>query len=106
MQLGTTGRPVRAPPTKKAKSLISLRNIGLLSALPQLVSTWAQLAATSRLAAAHTKKSLILFGAWAQACWWAPLGLLPLMLPNDMAACALIGPVVVHAALGHVTVPP
>ncbi len=79
--------------------------LGLLSALPQLVGTWAQLLATSRRAARYPRRGLIQFGVWAQALWWAPLCIIPLLL-GEHAAAVLIALVVVYAGLGHLTVPP
>ncbi len=79
--------------------------LGLLSALPQLFGTWAQLLATSRRAARYPRRTLIQFGVWAQALWWAPLCAIPLLL-EEYAAAVLIALVVVYAGLGHLTVPP
>lgn len=79
--------------------------LGLLSALPQLVGTWAQLLATSRWTARYPRRSLIQFGVWAQAFWWGPLCAVPLLV-DKQATAVLIGLVVVYAGLGHLTVPP
>lgn len=79
--------------------------LGLLSALPQLVGTWAQLVATSRRAAAYPRRTLIQFGLWSQALWWGPLCAVPLLL-EEHAVAVLIALVVVYAGLGHLTVPP
>lgn len=78
--------------------------IGLLSALPQLVGTWAQILATSQTLSHLPRKRLILFGSFGQALAWFPLFLLPFLISHQAATLFVIG-VVVYATLGHVTVP-
>ena len=79
-------------------------HLGLLSALPQLVGTWAQIYTTSRTLSHLPRKQLLLFGSLGQALAWFPLFMLPLLF-TDQAAALFIICAVVYAALGHMTVP-
>lgn len=78
--------------------------IGLLSALPQLVGTWAQLCAASHPLSHLSRKQLLISGSLGQALAWFPLFTLPLLF-TDQAAALFIICVVLYAALGHMTVP-
>jgi MFS family permease len=78
--------------------------IGLLSALPQLIGTWAQLCAASRTLSHLSRKQLLLSGSLGQALAWFPLLALPLLFADQAAALFIIC-AVLYAALGHVTVP-
>jgi MFS family permease len=79
-------------------------HVGLLSALPQLVGTWAQLASAGLLARISRRRPLVLAGAATQAFMWIPLLTLPLLWPSHgpwlLIACA-----VAYHAGGHFTVP-
>ncbi len=78
--------------------------IGLLSALPQLVGTWAQLISVKVLNRLRRRKTIILAGAGSQTFFWLPLVALPLMFP-EYGAWLLIACAVVYFALGHFIVP-
>src|SRR5712691_11322178 len=52
--------------------------IGLLSALPQIVGTWVQLLSVKVLNRFYHRKAIILVGAAGQAVVWLPLLVLPL----------------------------
>lgn len=78
--------------------------IGLLSALPQLVGTWSQLLSVKVLNRFQHRKAVILTGAAGQALWWIPLLVLPLLFPSQgpwlLIACA-----VGYVAMGHFAIP-
>jgi len=78
--------------------------IGLLSALPQLVGTWAQLLSVKVLNRFQHRKAVILAGAVGQAALWLPLLTLPLLFPED-GPWLLIACTVVYFAMGHFAVP-
>ena len=78
--------------------------IGLLSALPQLVGTWAQLFSVKVLNRFHHRKALILVGAAGQALVWLPLLALPLVFPVR-APWLLIACAVAYVAMGHFAIP-
>lgn len=79
--------------------------IGLLSALPQLVGTWAQLLSAKALNRFPHRKTLIVAGALGQTALWLPLLALPLLFPSQgpwlLIACA-----VAYFAMGHFAIPP
>lgn len=78
--------------------------IGLLSALPQLVGTWAQLLSVKVLNRFQHRKAIVLAGAAGQSALWVPLLLLPVLFPNQgpwlLIACA-----VAYFAMGHFAIP-
>ena len=78
--------------------------IGLLSALPQLVGTWAQLLSVKVLNRFQHRKGIILAGAAGQAALWLPLLMLPLLFPEE-GPWLLIACTVVYFAMGHFAVP-
>ena len=78
--------------------------IGLLSALPQLIGTWAQLFSLKILQHAGRRKSLILAGAIGQTILWLPLLALPLLFP-DQGAWLLITCTIVYVAMGQFAIP-
>ena len=78
--------------------------IGLLSALPQLVGTWSQLLSAKLLGHVHHRKLIMVWGAGAQALTWLPLIILPLLFPEH-GAWLLIACTVLYVATGHFTVP-
>src|SRR2546429_752194 len=78
--------------------------IGLLSALPQLVGTWAQLFSVKVLTRFHHRKALILVGAAGQAVVWLPLLALPLVF-REHAPWLLIACAVAYVAMGHFAIP-
>ncbi len=55
--------------------------IGILSSLPQLIGTWAQLVSVKALNHVAHRKPLILLGAAGQAALWLPILILPLLSP-------------------------
>src|SRR6266511_2181816 len=57
--------------------------IGLLSALPQLVGTFAQLLSVKLMNRFQHRKTLILVGAFGQTMLWFPLLALPLLFPDQ-----------------------
>lgn len=79
-------------------------HIGLLSALPQLVGTWAQLLSVKVLTKLRHRRPLILGGAAVQAMMWLPLLALALLAPANgpwlLIACAIA-----YYASGHFAVP-
>ena len=79
-------------------------HIGLLSALPQLIGTWAQLLSAGALSHLPRRLTLILLGAGAQAFMWLPLLLLPLLWP-DYGPWLLIICAMAYQVSGHVAVP-
>lgn len=78
--------------------------IGLLSALPQLVGTWAQLLSVKTLHRFTHRKTVILAGSIGQAVMWLPLLVLPLLFPQQgpwfLIACA-----VAYFMMSHFAVP-
>lgn len=78
--------------------------IGLLSALPQLVGTWAQLLSVKTLHRFRHRKTVILAGSIGQAVMWLPLLILPLLFPQQgpwlLIACA-----VAYFMMSHFAVP-
>lgn len=78
--------------------------IGLLSALPQLVGTWAQLLSVKALNRLHHRKSIMLAGASAQTLMWLPILILPLLFPA-YGSWLLIACMVLYSAMGHFIVP-
>ena len=78
--------------------------VGLLSALPQLVGTWSQLLSVKVLNRFPHRKAIILTGAAGQALWWIPLLLLPLLFPSR-GPWLLIACTVAYSALGQFATP-
>ncbi len=78
--------------------------IGLLSALPQVVGTWAQILSVKVLPYVRRRKTVILAGAAGQAALWLPLFALPLLFP-DVGAWLLIACAVAYFGMGHFGVP-
>lgn len=79
--------------------------IGLLSALPQLLGTGAQLLSVKLLNRLQRRKGLIVAGAFGQTLLWLPLLSLPLLLPA-YGSWLLIACAAAYVAMGHVAVPP
>jgi MFS family permease len=77
--------------------------IGLLSALPQLIGSWIQLLSVGALNRLR-RRTIIMIGAGSQAAAWLPLFLLPLLVPVH-GAWLLIGTATVYFAMGHFAVP-
>jgi MFS family permease len=82
----------------------SVFQIGLLSALPQLVGTWAQLFSVKVLNRFQHRKAIILTGALGQAVLWLPLLALPLLFPKE-GPWLLIACTVLYFGMGHFAVP-
>lgn len=78
--------------------------IGLLSALPQVVGTWAQILSVKALPYVRRRKPVILAGATGQAALWIPLVALPLLFP-EQGAWLLIACAVVYFGMGHFGIP-
>lgn len=78
--------------------------IGLLSALPQLVGTWTQLLSVKALNRFQHRKAIMLIGATGQALCWLPLLALPLLLPEH-GPWILIACTVAYFGMGHFAVP-
>ncbi len=78
--------------------------IGLLSALPQLIGTGSQLLSVKALSWVRHRKSLILTGAAGQAFVWVPLLALPLIFP-EQGPWLLIACAVAYVAMGHFAIP-
>jgi MFS family permease len=78
--------------------------IGLLSALPQLVGTWTQLLSVKVLNRVHHRKTIILTGAIGQTALWLPLLALPLFFPAQ-GPWLLIACTVLYFGMGHFVIP-
>lgn len=78
--------------------------IGLLSALPQVLGTWAQLLSVKVLARVPRGRLLILIATAGQAATWLLLLLLPLLFP-PLGPWLLIAGGLAYLAFGHVGVP-
>ena len=78
--------------------------IGLLTALPQVVGSWSQILSVKILGLVQNRKPIILAGAAGQALAWLPLLFLPLLVP-DYAPWLLIAAAVLYFGMGHLTVP-
>ncbi|TLY24332.1 MAG: MFS transporter [Nitrospirae bacterium] len=78
--------------------------IGLLSAIPQVVGTWVQLLSVKVLNRLHHRKAIILVGAAGQAVIWLPLLVLPLVFLEN-APWLLIACAVAYVAMGHLAIP-
>jgi len=78
--------------------------VGLLSALPQLIGTWAQLFSVKALRWVRHRKSIILTGVAGQAFVWLPLLALPLFFP-EQGPWLLIACAVAYVAMGHFAIP-
>jgi MFS family permease len=79
--------------------------IGLLSALPQIVGTGSQLASIKFIRRLGRRRPLILWGGVGQTLCWLPILLLPVLFPAH-GAWLVVTCAVVYFALGHVAVPP
>ena len=82
----------------------SALQIGILSALPQLVGTLAQLLSVKILHRFRQRKSLILAGAIGQTILWAPLLALPLLFP-DQGPWLFITCTMLYVAMGQFAIP-
>jgi hypothetical protein len=78
--------------------------IGLLSALPQLVGTWTQLLSVKVLNLVQHRKTIMLAGVTGQALSWLPLLALPLLSPQ-YGPWILIACTVAYFGMGHFAVP-
>lgn len=78
--------------------------VGLLSALPQLVGTWTQLLSVKALNRLQNRKTIMLAGATGQALSWLPLLALPQLSPT-YGPWILIACTVAYFGLGHFAVP-
>ena len=82
----------------------SALQIGILSALPQLIGTCAQLLSVKLLHRFQHRKTLIMAGAIGQTILWFPLLALPLLFP-EQGPWLLIACTTVYVAMGHFAVP-
>ncbi|MDH4187329.1 MAG: hypothetical protein OEV08_10045, partial [Nitrospira sp.] len=78
--------------------------LGLLSALPQLIGTGAQLTSVKLLQWFPNRKRLISTGTVGQAVSWIPIMLLPLLWPQ-WGPWLLIGAAATYFACAHFTTP-
>ncbi|HZC81540.1 MAG TPA: MFS transporter, partial [Nitrospiraceae bacterium] len=78
--------------------------LSILSALPQLIGTGAQLVSVKLLQWFPNRKALISVGTIAQAFAWIPIVLLPLLLPQ-WAPWLLVGGAAAYFASAHFTTP-
>ncbi len=78
--------------------------IGILSALPQLVGMASQLFSVKILQYFRMPGRLVTLGGKAQAASWLPLMALPLFLPSH-GSWVLIACAIMYFALGHATAP-
>ncbi|MCX5725204.1 MAG: MFS transporter [Nitrospirae bacterium] len=78
--------------------------LGVLSALPQLIGTGAQLVSVKLLHWFPHRKTLIAAGTVGQALSWVPILLLPLLLP-EWGPWLLVGGAAAYFACTHFTTP-
>lgn len=78
--------------------------LGVLSALPQLIGTGAQLVSVKLLQWFPNRKALISAGTVGQALAWLPIVLLPLLLP-EWGPWLLVGGAAAYFACAHFTTP-
>lgn len=78
--------------------------IGLLSALPQVVGTWSQLLSVKILNRFPHRKAIVLTGVVGQVIWWLPLLILPLVSGRH-GVWLLIACAVGYFASGHFATP-
>jgi MFS family permease len=78
--------------------------LSLLSALPQLIGTGAQLASVKLLQWFPDRKTLIFSGTVGQAFVWIPIVLLPLLFPQ-WGAWLVVGGAAAYFACAHFTAP-
>jgi MFS family permease len=78
--------------------------VGILSAVPQLVGTWTQLLAVKVLNRLHRRKPIMLIGTLGQALAWFPLLALPLLAPA-YGPWILIACTIAYFGFGHFAVP-
>lgn len=78
--------------------------IGILSSLPQLIGTWAQLVSVKALNRVSHRKPLILLGTAGQAALWIPILILPLLF-SWAAPWLLIIVATLQVAMGHLAIP-
>ncbi|MCX5721284.1 MAG: hypothetical protein NT179_04545 [Nitrospirae bacterium] len=78
--------------------------LGVLSALPQLIGTGAQLVSVKLLHWFPNRKTLISAGTVGQALAWLPIVLLPLLLP-EWGPWLLVGGAAAYFACAHFTTP-
>ncbi|HJT21972.1 MAG TPA: MFS transporter [Nitrospira sp.] len=78
--------------------------LGILSALPQLIGTVAQLASVKLVRWFSDRKSLIMTGTVGQAVSWIPIILLPVLLPR-WGPWLLIAGAGLYFACNHFTAP-
>ncbi|BFU95917.1 MAG: putative Transporter of MFS family, contains Lipocalin domain [Nitrospira sp.] len=78
--------------------------LGILSALPQLIGTTAQLASVKLLRRFPDRKSLVRIGTLGQAVSWIPILLLPLAYPAWGPWLLILG-VALYFACNHFTAP-
>ena len=82
----------------------STGQVALLSSLPPLLGSFAQLFSAWWGHRRGMRKSIILTGVYLQALAWLPLMLLPLLFP-DHAVPLLIGSVILYHAAGNLATP-
>ncbi|HEU4682983.1 MAG TPA: MFS transporter [Nitrospira sp.] len=78
--------------------------LGILSALPQLIGTIAQLASVKLLRLFSGRKSMIVAGTIGQALSWIPIIVLPLLLPQ-WGPWLVIAGAALYFACNHFTAP-
>jgi hypothetical protein len=78
--------------------------LSLLSALPQLVGTVAQILSVKVLQWCPNRKALISVGTVGQALTWIPIVLLPLVLPQ-WGPWLVVGGAAAYFACAHFTAP-
>lgn len=78
--------------------------IGLLASLPPLIGSFAQLFSAWLGRRIHSRRRIILLGAYLQVAAWLPLALLPLLFPQH-AAALFIGSVILYQTAANLIVP-
>lgn len=82
----------------------STAQIGLLASLPPLIGSFAQLFSAWLGRRLHSRRRIILLGAYLQVLTWLPLTLLPLFFPEH-AAVLFIACVVLYQVAANLIVP-
>lgn len=78
--------------------------IGVLASLPPLIGSFAQLFSAWLGRRIHSRRRIILLGAYLQVASWLPLALLPLLFPQH-AVALLIGSVIFYQGAANLIVP-
>ena len=84
---------------------VTAGQVALLSTLPALIGSLAQLLSVWLEKRLHHRKTVVLAGALCQACIWLPLALLAVYPPHSSVAISLILLFTLYYGAGHLTLP-